>query len=63
MPDMKIDSAIVDLIYSQLYNYYMTLESAGQEIPLDLLNAMRTIENKFRRYAEREEYRKRKGYR
>ena len=63
MPDMKIDSALVDIIYSQLYDYYMMLESSGQEIPLDLLHAMRTIEIKFRRHAEREEYRKKKGYR
>lgn len=63
MPDMKIDSALVDVIYSQLYDYYMLLESSGQDIPLDLLHAMRTIETKFRRYAERAEYRQKKGYR
>lgn len=62
MPDMKLDIGFVDLVYTQLYDYYMMLEGMGRDIPLDLVHAMRTIEDKFRRAAEREEYRKEKGY-
>ena len=63
MPDMKLEIGFVDLVYTQLYDYYMLLEGMGRGIPLDLLHAMRTIEDKFRRAADREEYRKEKGYR
>ena len=63
MPDMKIDSRLLDIIYDQLYTYYMRLTDAGEDIPLDLLHAMDSLERKFRRSAEREDYRKKKGYR
>lgn len=60
---MKLDTRLVDTIYTQLYDYYMLLVSQGRDIPLDLHHAMQRLEEKYGRAADREAYRQRKGYR
>lgn len=63
MPDMKLDAEMVDVVYTQLFNYYMMLKGMGREIPNDLERVMSALEDKFKRAAQREVYRKEKGYR